>query len=169
MHAFHHKPKCVTYNKLQAACMPFKTACLWHSIQILLILISDSQVYVLSITYTMPNLLRKILLQGIRGRGRGTERRQLTFWLRCRQILFAVLKCLLRISHWTFDARQNRYSVPTSAVRHRSSLDYTSDAATVHGKTGVINYAAAKRWRQHLLGRPAMYLMVKFSVHFKLM
>lgn len=50
----------------------------------------------------------------------------------------------LCISHRTLDVRQKKYSVPPSAVRHRSSLDYTSDAATVQGKTGVINYAAVK-------------------------
>lgn len=64
--------------------------------------------------------------------------------------------------------RQDRYSVPTSAVRHRSSPDYTPDAATVHGKTSTINYGGANRWRLHLQGRFTKYLMVKFNVMFKL-
>lgn len=61
------------------------------------------------------------------------------------------------------------YSVPSSAIRHWSCPDYTSDAAIVHSKTSAVNYWAAQRRRLHLQGRSAMYLITGFDRWFKVM
>ncbi len=156
---------------LQAAFPSLKAACFWCAIKTLLLrLVSDSACW--ASLEVCPSLLQRILLQRIRRRDkrteRHTERNELTFWLRCQQILFTVSKCLLRISHWTLEVRRDRYSVETSAVRHRSSLDYTSDAATVHGQDKRYKLWNTNRWRLHLPGRLAMHLMVEFNVQFKL-
>lgn len=106
-----------------------------------------------SLTVYARILLQRVLYcrapaAGTEGRTDRRERNEMTFWLRCQQIVFAVSKCLLRISHQTFEVRQRRgilSQLQPSGID--PSLDYTSHAATVHSETSVINYGAGQQMK----------------------
>lgn len=129
----------------------------WQTLIISVTYLNYLRPQLLILSGCLANHLFPILVQRIGVRSRRaesqTERRKLTFWLRCQQILFAVPKCLLCISPRTFEVTQDGYSVPTSAVRHRSSLDYTSDPATIHSQTSAINNGVAKKMKTASLGQ----------------